>query len=196
MTSGYLEASILDVEKLAHGSYRFIVDHFGEEKLNSRYNTIIQYLKLFIQSNELEDKVTISQPVVDNLVIDYFVDIYRIKEFQDIKYINDAKIYAYTAYWLLRRKPLQLVTDNANENDFAFINEQMVASYLFGFLFSNPDNASIVKAKEPEFQEFEKNLLYSLMYRDFSPKSLEMMIYAFTAGRAYQYSVDFSNAEQ
>ena len=185
----------MDIDKLAHGSYQFIVDHFGEEKLNSRYNTIVKYLELYIEAKDIEGKVSISFPIVDNLVIDYFVDIYRIKEFQDIKFINDAKIYAYTAYWLLRRKPLQIVTDKANDNDFAFINEQMVASYLFGFLFSSPDNASIVKAKEYEFAEFEKNLLYLLMYRDISPKSLELMIYAFKAGRAYQYSVDFSNTQ-
>lgn len=195
MTLESVEASTLDIEKLSHGSYQFIVDYFGEEKLNSRYNTIIKYLELFIEARELEGLVAISLPVVDNLVIDYFVDIYRIKDFQDIKFINDAKIYAYTAYWLLRRKPLQIVSDTADDNDFAFVNEQMVASYLFDFLFSHPDNASIVKTKENEFEEFEKNLLYSLMYRDVSPKSLEMMIYAFTAGRAYQYSVDFSNAQ-
>ena len=180
----------MDISKLVHGNYNYIVEYYGENLLNSRYSTIIQYLEEFIRSRKLENNVIISQSVVDNLVIDYFVDIYRVKGFQDITCINDAKIYAYTAYWMLRRKPLQLINAEANA-DLSFINEEMVAAYLYGFLFSNPENVSIVAAKTDEFEEFEKNLLYSFMYRDITPKMIELMIYAFQAGRVYQYSVDF-----
>lgn len=182
----------MDIEKLAQGDYGFILENVGEFELNTRYNTIYEFLKNYIQTMGLESDVIISRPLLDNMVIDYFVDIHRIKTFQDIDNINDAKILAYTAYWLLRRKPLQLVKEEA-DNDLCFINERMVAAYIYSSLFSNPRNISIVEEKQEAFQEFEKHLLYSFMFRDIKPKMIEIIIYAFQAGRSYQYSVDFDN---
>lgn len=186
------EAFILDSNNLIHGNYQFLIEYFGEDVLESRYNTIFSYLEDYIQVKELEDEVSISKPLLNNLVVDYFVDIYRLKDFQDIQKVNDAKIYAYTAYWLLRRKPLQLVKADL-KNEFAFINEEMVVAYLYSFLYSEPNNVAIISLKEKEFKEFENNLLYTFMYRDYSPKMIESLIYAFQAGRAYQYSVDFDD---
>ena len=179
-------------DKLIHGNYQFLIECFGENVLESRYNTILSYLEDYIQIKGLEDDVLISEPLLNNLVVDYFVDIYRLKDFQDIQKVNDAKIYAYTAYWLLRRKPLQLAKTDL-KNKFAFINEEMVAAYLYSFLYSEPGNVAIISLKEKEFNEFENNLLYTFMYRDYSPKMIESLIYAFQAGRAYQYSVDFDD---
>lgn len=186
------EAFILDSNNFIHGNYQFLIEYFGEDVLESRYNTIFSYLEDYIQVKELEDEVSISKPLLNNLVVDYFVDIYRLKDFQDIQKVNDAKIYAYTAYWLLRRKPLQLVKADL-KSEFAFINEEMVVAYLYSFLYSEPNNVAIISLKEKEFKEFENNLLYTFMYRDYSPKMIESLIYAFQAGRAYQYSVDFDD---
>ena len=36
-----------------------------------------------------------------------------------------------------------------------------------------------------------ETMLYFFEYRDYSAKNIEMMILAFNAGRAYQYSVDY-----
>lgn len=43
-------------------------------------------------------------------VIDYFLDIDRLKEFAEIPEVNDTKIYAYTSCRVLKQKPLQVVS--------------------------------------------------------------------------------------
>lgn len=50
----------------------------------------------------------ISSNALDHVVVDYFVDIDRLKDFQNIQLTYESKIYAYLAFWLLRHKPLQL----------------------------------------------------------------------------------------
>ena len=184
------EVLILGIENLVHGDYQFLIDYYGEEFLQKRYDTIKKYLEEYISINGLGNKVIISEPLLCNLVIDYFVDIFRLKNFQGIELVNDQKIYAYTAYWMLRRKPLQLIEPDS-ANDLGFVNEEMVVSYLYSYLYLEPKGVSIVSSKTDDFNEFENNLLYTFMYRDYSPKMIESLIYAFNAGRAYQYSVDF-----
>ena len=184
------EVLILGIENLVHGDYQFLIDYYGEDFLQKRYDTIKKYLEDYINIKGLVNKVIISEPLLCNLVVDYFVDIFRLKDFQDIELVNDQKIYAYTAYWMLRRKPLQLIEPDS-VNDLGFVNEEMVASYLYSYLYLEPKGVSIVSSKTDDFNEFENNLLYTFMYRDYSPKMIESLIYAFKAGRAYQYSVDF-----
>lgn len=180
----------MGIENLVHGDYQFLIDYYGEDFLQKRYDTIKKYLEDYINIKGLVNKVIISEPLLCNLIIDYFVDIFRLKDFQDIELVNDPKIYAYTAYWMLRRKPLQLIEPDS-ANDLGFVNEEMVASYLYSYLYLEPKSVSIVSSKTDDFNEFENNLLYTFMYRDYSPKMIESLIYAFKAGRAYQYSVDF-----
>lgn len=182
----------MDTKRLAHGNYQFLIDYFGEEVLKARYETVYAYLDEFIESRGLQDEVFISENILDNIIVDYFVDIYRIKTFQNIDDVNETKIYAYTAYWLLRRKPLQLKKTDS-DNQLCFINEQMAAEFIYSFIFSQPSNVALVPEKKEQFNEFENNLLYSFIYRMYNPQMLETLIYAFTAGRAYQYSIDFDN---
>lgn len=42
-----------------------------------------------------------------NVLIDYYSDIYRLKEFHDIELVRTEKIIAYTVAWIIKRKPLQ-----------------------------------------------------------------------------------------
>lgn len=178
-------------EDLNHGDYKFLIEKFSKPVIENRYKTIYDFISTYIESNELQEKVLISLDLLNNAVIDYFTDIYRLKEFQDIDLTNMAKIYSYTAYWLLRRKVIQIKAENATE-DLSFVNEEMVATYIFSFLFDT--NVYIVDSKENDFKEFQKNLLYSFIYRNYSPQSIESLIYSFKAGMAYQYSIDFKES--
>lgn len=114
--------------------YSELVDSFGQEKIEARYVTLYEYLESFIKRNKYDKNVVIANSVLNQAVVDYFTDIYRLKEFHKIEHINYIKIHAYTAYWLLRRKPLQIVVDNEEDIELAFVNEKFVASYLLQFL--------------------------------------------------------------
>ncbi|MCM1044871.1 MAG: hypothetical protein NC417_05130 [Candidatus Gastranaerophilales bacterium] len=172
--------------------YQYIVTKFGEEKVRSRaeflYNTLSDYIKM----QELTDKVEISRSVLKHVLIDYFVDIDRLKDFSDISKVNDSKIYAYLSYWLLRHKPLHM-SAGCDEQELVFVNEEFVSHFLRGYLFSQPDGIPIMNDKKEDVDVFVKTLQYFFKYRDYSAKNIEIMILAFVAGRGYQYSVDCQN---
>lgn len=170
--------------------YDYIVEKFGKNKIVKRAEWLYGLAEDYLQLNELEGKVGISRDILKYVLVDYFVDIDRLKEFAHIEKVNDSKIYAYTAYWLLRHKPLQVLqVDNAF--DLVFVNENFVAHFLRSFLFSNPDDTPILDNKREDVDLFVRTLLYYFKYREYSAQSIELSILAFNAGRGYQYSVDF-----
>ena len=44
-------------------------------------------------------------------MLDYFTDISRLKHFHQAKHINSLKVISYETYWLLRRKPIQILVE-------------------------------------------------------------------------------------
>ena len=100
----------------------------------------------------------------------------------------NSKIYAYLISWILRHKPLQIPKENAEK--YAFINEAFSADLLKSYLFKNPQNVPIVNTSKEDMDNFLETLLYYFKYREYSAKSIEMIILAFEAGRSYQFSAD------
>lgn len=168
--------------------YKIVTDLTGM-RIIIRYSTLYEYMDSFIKRNKYEDNVMIADSVLNQCIIDYFADIYRLKEFHKIELINYVKIHAYTAYWLLRRKPLQIVKDDIENVNLAFINEKFVASYLVQFLRGEHDNVIIMEEDRPKYMEFVRNLEYCLRYRLVTPQMLETMIEAYQAGMAFEKAV-------
>lgn len=77
--------------------YSELIESFGENKIKNRYSTLYKYMDAFIKRNKYEDVVIIADSVLNQCIIDYFADIYRLKEFHKIEFINYVKIHAYTA---------------------------------------------------------------------------------------------------
>lgn len=169
-------------------TYQFIIDHFKEERIRSRYDWLSELMDMYIKREEIEDDVYVSGAILDHVVIDYFVDIYRLKEFQEIEKVHESKIYAYTIAWTLRHKPIQ-VNSNSHK-DHLYINEKFAADLLKSYLFDKPKDVSILQDQREAYDNFGETLLYYFKYRDYSAKSIEMIILGFQAGRAYQYSAD------
>lgn len=171
-------------------TYEFIIDHFTEKRMRSRYVWVHDLMQKYICTEKLEEMVYVSEDLLNHVIIDYFVDIYRLKDFQGIKKVHDSKIYAYLIFWILRHKPIQIKEENAEK--FVFINEKFVSEMLRSYLFKNPENVPILNARKEDVDNFLETLVYYFKYRDYSAKNIEMIILAFEAGRGYQYSVDFA----
>lgn len=172
--------------------YQYIIDKFGEEKVLSRSEWLYNQLSDYINFQGLTDKVSISKNILKHVLIDYFVDIDRLKEFSEILRANDTKIYAYLCFWLLRHKPLQ-INQQGDTPELAFVNEEFVSYLLRSYLFSNPDDIPIINSQKAEVDNFVNTMLYYFKYREYSAKTIEMIILAFSAGRGYQYSADYQN---
>lgn len=171
------------------GNYEYIISHFSEKKIIARYSWLYEMLLDFIKASNLCEKVYVSEDILNHVIIDYFVDIYRLKEFQDIQLVHDSKIYAYLSYWILRHKPIQISLENAESE--VFINEKFVTEMLRCYLFSNPEDVPVLNCKKSDVDNFLETLLYYFKYREYSAKNIELLLLAFVAGRGFQYSVDF-----
>ena len=173
--------------------YEEIIEHLGKEKIMQRYTTMEEYLNSFIERSKFKDNVTISYSLLNQAVIDYFADIDRLKNFHHIANVNFIKIHAYSAYWILRRKPIQIIKDCEDNTEIAFMNENFVASYLFQFLRGEDRGVVIKKENRLDYDEFVENLKYVLRYRMVTPQSLETMLEAYVAGRVFERSIGIND---
>ena len=170
-------------------NYEYLTTKFGEKKILSRYEWLYGLMEEFLRIKGLDSEVLISSDILNHVVVDYFVDIDRLKEFQNIEKAHESKIYAYLAFWLLRHKPLQLKKAE-NAEKLAFINEEFVGQLVRSYLFTQPENCPILNNQRDTVDNFVETLLYYFKYREYSAKNIELIILAFQAGRGYQYSVD------
>lgn len=177
-----------------------LVEYFGESKIRNRFNTVYTLLSMYIERENLGNFVIISNSILEHTIVDYFRDIYRLKEFhKEIEFTNETKITSYLAFWLCHRKPLQVIqtitpdTDKETEqklDELVFVNESMVCSFIEEQIFQNPEVPASLDENNRAYKEFLENLLYVLKYRQFTAQNIESMILAFNAGRAYQSAVD------
>lgn len=181
------------VNNIFHLDYKYLIDEFGEEKIKKRYETMYSYLEDYIERHQLNEQVTISEGLLNQTIIDYFVDIYRLKQFHDIDKVNATKIHAYSAYWLLKRKPLQLIDTQTDSSGLVFVNERFVCGYLVRFLTESDFNVSILDEKKQDYIDFMENLMYFCQYRLNTPQMLETMLSCFQAGRSLQFSIDYQH---
>lgn len=168
--------------------YLYILNKFGREVVSDRCNWVNLSIEEYLKQENLEDKAFISEPILYHVIIDYYVDIDRLKDFQGIEITNSIKVFSYLVFWILRHKPIQIKRE-ADER-LAFINEEFCTEFLRSFLFDNPANIPIRSEKAEAVNEFLDTMEYYFKYRDYSAKSIEMMLIAFEAGRGYQFSAD------
>jgi len=147
-----------------------------------KYTLFLKALHAFIEFYKLKGKVIISGRILEQLTVDYFVDSVRIKEFHKIKNTNTEKKYAYAAYWLNRRKPLQVIKPFKG---CEFINEFFVATYLSSDIASEEGFDNAARDSNPMFKKFLGLLFYNLKYRNVTQQSLELMIEAFFCGSSF-----------
>ena len=148
------------------------------KRIAHRYIIILEKIQKFIKKDNIENNVDYSFRLLKAAIVDYFVDIARVKQFHDIEIINSEKIYAYTAYWLLKRKPLQI---KIPYDGCEFVNEKFITSYIMSVI-SAEKNVTKLWGNNPTMKTFQSLLFYNLKYRSVSQQSLELMIEAFFCG--------------
>lgn len=160
-----------------------LFNHFVKtnKKFEERFASLLSCMNDFIAKRSLGEQVKVNSLALGYALVDYYEDILRLKEFHKLGHVNTVKIVAYTSYWLLQRKPIQILGSNKS---LLYINERFVLYYILDFL-SN-DKRSILANEKKGVESFSETLFYCLKYRNLSSNSLEMIIMAFLAGRIYQ----------
>lgn len=155
----------------------FLKDFYNVDILVERFKHLLEVVNLFLVKLEIWDKVRIDTKSLKMAVLDYYVDIVRMRAFQDIEKPNVEKVYGYTMYWFLRRHPIHVITEFLGCES---INEKFVISYISSCILSD-ENISYDDCKNI-LSEFIKLLFYNLKYRLYTQQSMELMINAFFCG--------------
>ena len=172
-------------------TYREVLEYFSEETIRDRYRFLYDRLQEYIKERQLNNKLRVDEPILQQMVMDYFADIHRLKEFHKIEHVNKAKIVAYEVYWLLRRKPLQIIGfdqskdisfDQINQN-LVFCNEGFAVTLIANELLMPKASIPLKQEKEEDFMLFLDHLYYHLKYRNVDKQCLELMLYAFDVGK-------------
>ncbi len=177
----------MDNIKSLYTDYSEIIEQFGEEKIKKRLEFFIELLESFIckLGETANEKLSINDKVLQYCIMDYFSDIYRLKDFHEIEKINDIKRVSYESQWILRRKPIQILSENENDDNIIYANEKFVLTYLMHELIKDRKNDKLTGESANIYKSFANSLYYHLKYRDCDAKVIELMILAFKAGLNY-----------
>jgi len=165
--------------------YKDIIETFTEKKIRDRYRRLLVSAQEFIKGMNYDDHVVCNETMLMLVVLDYFSDIKRLKEFHEIEHTNETKIFAYETSWILKRKPLQI--KGSNDQKYSFCNEQFAYSQIMFWLKKNEGEDGANALAHKDLERFSNTLFYYLKYRNYNPQALELMLVSFDAGRKYQH---------
>ncbi len=150
------------------------------QKILSRFSKLLTELQQYIVLLHATDYAYVNTQLLVKAIIDYFEDIEKLKLFEGMDRVNEAKIYAYEAFWLLRRRPVQIVTQSLPAEVGLYINEFIVSAMLIARMY---EEAGIKRTgTNGERMRFFALLFYNFKYRYYDQKGLEVMVEAFLLG--------------
>lgn len=162
--------------------YDELVSAVGLEVIESRIQQISQEMLDFIEVNKLDQVAYIHQMSLTHAIMDYFSDVQRLKDYQQIEHVNEIKIKAYETFWLLKRKPIQL-KKQIEDDRLLYVNEKFLLTRLTSFMLDSEINMPMVGEKSIAFKNFLNTLYYYLKFRKCDAQSIELMLLAFKAGQ-------------
>lgn len=168
-----------------YSNYEDLIEEFTEVVIRSRYAFLHKECNEFLKSMNLADAVRVDEVLLMHAVLDYFSDVSRLKKFHHINHINEIKVISYESFWLLRRKPLQVVKENQNSDFLSFVNEKFVFSRIAAFLVEDKMELVLREEDKKAFLNYLDTLYYFLKYRQYDPQMLELMILGFKAGEIW-----------
>lgn len=162
--------------------YDELVAAVGQKVIESRIQQVSQEMLDFLKINNLEEIAYVHEMALTHAIMDYFSDIQRLKDYQQIEHVNEIKIKAYETFWLLKRKPIQL-KGQIQDDKFLYVNEKFLLTRLTSFMLDEEINRPIVGEKSIAFKNFLNTLYYYLKFRRCDAQSIELMLLAFKAGQ-------------
>lgn len=168
-----------------YSNYEDLLQEFTENVIRSRYAFLHKECGEFLKSMNLSDVVRVDEVLLMHAVLDYFSDVSRLKKFHHINHINEIKVISYESFWLLRRKPLQVVREDQDSDFLSFVNEKFVFSRIAAFLVEARMDQVLRESDKKAFLNYLDTLYYFLKYRQYDAQMLELMILGFKAGELW-----------
>lgn len=166
--------------------YTSLIEEIGIEKINDRYNFLHAEIDAFINRLQASEKLKINERVLMHSVLEYFEDIGKVKSAHKLEHANGYKVMAYSAYWLLRRQPIQILTEDDSDESLIFANEKFVLSMLVTFLMKGSENTPLIDENLKAFRAFLNTFFYYLKFRKPDAQSIEMILLSFGVGKYFR----------
>lgn len=147
--------------------------------IRERYENVLTQIQDVLEALGIMDKVVIDLNLLGFAILNYFEDIDRLKEFQQIERSNVDKIYSYGTFWLLREKPIQIM-DKDIDSKFLHINEKVFTMVMVSKMLAEAGIGDHME--NPKLLSFMELIYYNFKYRTFTQRSLELMVSAFFCG--------------
>lgn len=161
--------------------YRELMDTVGKENFQSRFHELLNSMNKFLSEAKYPDTVICNERILYHVLLDYYSDIARLKEFHKIKHTKSDKVIAYIIYWILRRKPIQLTEFSDSEYDI-FVNERYACNLLLAECLLENDASITNSSILGQLDKYIDLLLYYFKYRALNPQVIELLIESFKMG--------------
>ncbi len=158
--------------------YSAIIDKIGEGKFRERFTELKDSANKFIEEAGFSGTAKCNERILFQTVLDYYTDIFRLADFHNIDEPRTEKIFAYTIAWIVKRKPIQYITELDSEKDID-VNERFAAYILLNeCLGSNKIDLKYQK----QLDNYIALILYYFKYRECNPRVVELAIESFKMG--------------
>lgn len=165
--------------------YNSLINEIGTEKIRERYEFLLQEMTDFIKRVGNDSFVQVNEKLLLHCVLEYFEDISKVKGAHQIEHVNSIKAYAYMSYWILQRRPIQVINhDEMSENE-VFLNEKFVLSFIIGFLLGDNKTKPLIGDNLKKYNAYVNTFYYYLKFRQVTAQSLEMIMLSFETGKIF-----------
>lgn len=161
--------------------YNQIINEIGEKNLQEKYTEVLASANKFIEEAGYLEHVECNERILLSLLLDYYADLSRFRDFHGVEWVRTEKSFAYLIYWIVKRKPLQFQHFSEDEKDI-FVNERFAVYLLLNECLLCGERKFVGKENQEKLDDYIRLLFYYFKYRECNPQALEMAITSFKMG--------------
>lgn len=161
-------------------TYVSMYREIGEQKFLDRFNELLNTMNAFLKESGYISYVECNERILLAVLLDYWSDIYRLKDFHLIEKSRTDKIFSYLIFWILHRKPLQFTKYTDEEKDI-YVNERFCAYLLLNECLMSGERRIPLKYKN-KLDEYIDYVFYCFKYRKCTAQDIEFAIRSFEMG--------------
>ena len=159
-----------------------LAGYFGEEWITG----FVKYISSIIEhywKNGLNDIANVDPDIYGWCLIDILYDLKRMREFHELDSISEDRILTYTAAWIIKRKPIQMIQGKAGgKPEYLYINEKIAFILISKAAGIEDGRFKVADNYRKDAIRYLDRILYHLRFRNTSPRTLEVLVYGTKLG--------------
>lgn len=156
-------------------SYEDMIEKIGEDRLHEKYTEVLASANHFIEEAGYESHVECNERILFSLILDYYADLFRLKDFHGIEWIRTEKSFAYLIAWIVRRKPLQFVHYTEDEKDI-YINERFATFLMLNECLLCGEKRFVGRENQSRLDEYHQFTVLLFQISGMQPQVIELAL--------------------